>query len=93
MNHGLLSGKPCEIDLSDVLFRDVVLRGLLVHPMAVPRRRPTAVRALFERLIGMLKAKTLRVPMEAVHPVERLSQALAHARERAARQGDAELGS
>ena len=85
VNYGLLSGKPCEVDPADVLFRDIALRGFW-YTRWLSNADPAAVRALFERLIGMLEAKTLRVPMEAIYPVERLNEALAHA-ERKGRRG------
>ena len=78
VNYGLLSGKPCEADSADILFRDVTLRGFWYSKW---RSRATAdeVRRLFARLVDMLKAGTLRVPVEAAYPVARLGEALAHA--------------
>ena len=40
---------------------------------------PREIRSVFGRLAGMLQAKTLRVPLEASYPIERLTEALAHA--------------
>lgn len=85
VNYGLLSGKPCEIDSADVLFRDVALKGFWYAGWR-SRAKPEDVENLFERLVAMLKSGTLRVPVEAVYPVERLGEALAHA-EREGRMG------
>jgi NADPH:quinone reductase-like Zn-dependent oxidoreductase len=78
VNYGLLSGKPCEADSADILFRDVTLRGFWYSKWR-SRAGADEVKELFARLVDMLKAGTLRVPVEAVYPVARLGEALAHA--------------
>lgn len=78
VNYGLLSGKPCEMDSADVLFRDVALKGFWYAGWR-SRVRPEEAKQLFERLVGMLEDGSLRVPVEAVYPVARLGEALAHA--------------
>jgi trans-2-enoyl-CoA reductase len=85
VNYGLLSGKPCEVDAADIVFRDVSLRGFW-YSRWFSTAEPAAIKALFARLLGMLQAKTLRVPLEAAYPIERLKEALAHA-EREGRSG------
>lgn len=78
VNYGLISGKPCEVDSADVLFRDVTLKGFW-YTGWLSRARPAEVSSLFERLVTMLLAGTLRVPVEAVYPIGNLNEALAHA--------------
>ncbi len=78
VNYGLLSGKPCEADPADILFRDVTLRGFWYSKWR-SRASPEAVRALFAGLVAMLNAGTLRIPVEAAYPVAQLGEALAHA--------------
>src|SRR5450631_392619 len=78
VNYGLLSGKPCEVDAADIVFRDIILRGFW-YSRWFSAADPAAIKSLFVRLVGMLQAKTLRVPVEARYPVERLTEALAHA--------------
>ena len=78
VNYGLISGKPCEVDSADVLFRDVTLKGFW-YTSWLSRARPAEVSRLFERLVRMLLDGTLRVPVEAVYPVGNLNEALAHA--------------
>jgi len=85
VNYGLLSGKPCEIDAADIVFRNISLKGFW-YSRWLSTAEPAAVKALFTRLVGMLKTKTLRVPLEAAYPIDRLTEALAHA-ERAGRTG------
>ncbi len=78
VNYGLLSGKPCEVDAADIVFRDISLRGFWYSRWFLAAD-PSAIKSLFVRLVGMLQAKTLRVPVEASYPIESLTQALAHA--------------
>lgn len=85
VNYGLMSGAPCEMDAADVLFRDVVLRGFW-YSRWMGQARPQAVHALFDQLVGMLKAGTLKVPVEATYPLSRIREAMAHA-EREGRMG------
>ena len=78
VNYGLLSGKPCEVDAADIVFRDISLKGFW-YSRWFSTADPAAIKAVFAPLVGMLLAKTLRVPLEATYPIERLSEALAHA--------------
>src|SRR5664279_4116524 len=78
VSYGLLSGKPCEVDAADIVFRDISLRGFW-YSRWFSTADPAAIKSLFARLVGMLQAKTLRVPVEASYPIERLTEALAHA--------------
>ena len=85
VNYGLISGKPCEVDCADLLFRDVALRGFWYSAWRT-RARPEEAGELFARLVTMLLAGALRVPVEASYPIGRLTEALAHA-EREGRTG------
>ena len=78
VTYGLLSGKPCEVDAADIVFRDISLRGFW-YSRWFSTVDPAAIKSLFARLVGMLQAKTLRVPVEARYPIERFTEALAHA--------------
>jgi NADPH:quinone reductase-like Zn-dependent oxidoreductase len=78
VTYGLLSGKPCEVDAADIVFRDISLRGFW-YSRWFSTADPAAIKSLFARLVGMLQAKTLRVPVEASYPIERFTEALAHA--------------
>jgi trans-2-enoyl-CoA reductase len=78
VNYGLLSGDPCEVDASDIVFRDVTLRGFW-YSRWFATADTAAIRSVFDRLVGMVQAKTLRVPLEAAYPIEQLTDALAHA--------------
>ncbi len=78
VNYGLLSGKPCEVDAADIVFRDISLKGFW-YSRWFASASPAAIKSLFGRLVVMLQAKTLQVPVEASYPIERLTEALAHA--------------
>ena len=78
INYGLLSGKPCEVDAADIVFRDIGLKGFW-YSRWYSNADVAAVESLFAKLAGMLQAKTLRVPVEAAYPIDRLTEALAHA--------------
>jgi NADPH:quinone reductase-like Zn-dependent oxidoreductase len=78
VNYGLLSGKPCEVDAADIVFRDISLKGFW-YSRWLSTADPAATKFLFARLVGMLRAKTLRIPVEASYPIDRLTEALAHA--------------
>lgn len=80
VNYGLLSGKPCEVDAADIVFRDISLKGFW-YSRWFSTADPAAIKSLFVRLVSMLQAKTLRVPLEAAYPIERLTEALAHAQQ------------
>jgi NADPH:quinone reductase-like Zn-dependent oxidoreductase len=85
VNYGLLSGKPCEIDAADIVFRNISLRGFWYSRWFLTAE-PAAIKSLFVRLVDMLNANQLRVPLEAAYPIDRLTEALAHA-QRAGRGG------
>jgi NADPH:quinone reductase-like Zn-dependent oxidoreductase len=78
VNYGLLSGKPCEVDAADIVFRDISLKGFW-YSRWLSTADPAAIKSLFARLVRMLQAKTLRVPVEAAYPIDRLTEALTHA--------------
>ena len=78
VNYGLLSCDPCEVDAADIVFRDVTLRGFW-YSRWFATADTAAIRSVFDRLVGMVQAKTLRVPLEAAYPIEQLTDALAHA--------------
>jgi len=78
VNYGLLSGEPCVIDGRETVFRDVSLRGFWLRRwfMITP---PGEIAALYGKLAGLLAGGTLEVEVEAVYPIEKIKQAVAHA--------------
>jgi NADPH:quinone reductase-like Zn-dependent oxidoreductase len=85
INYGLLSGSACEVDASDLIFRDIRLIGFW-YSRWLSSAPSAQVQVMHARLAGMLARKQLRVPVEATYPAERLTDALFHA-QRAGRHG------
>ena len=78
VNYGLLSGEPCAVDARELVFRDVRLRGFWLRRwfMETP---PEQIGARYRALAGLLAEGTLAVEVEAVYPVRKIKEALAHA--------------
>jgi NADPH:quinone reductase-like Zn-dependent oxidoreductase len=78
VNYGLLSGDTCQIDGRDTVFRDVSLRGFWLRKwfMQTP---PEHIAALFSELAAKLADGTLAVDVEAVYPIRKIKEAVAHA--------------
>ena len=78
INYGLLSGQPCKIDSADVLFRNISLKGFW-YAGWLSKALTSEIASVFERLVSLHQSGELRVPVEAVYPIERLNEALTHA--------------
>ena len=85
VNYGLLSGEPCMMDARETVFRNVSLRGFWLRRwfMETPREQ---VAARYRELVAKLANGTLVVEVEAVYPIRRIKEAVAHAA-RAGRSG------
>jgi len=78
VNYGLLSGEPCAVSASDVVFRNVSLRGFWFSRWMLTAD-PEEVRAMFLELARMVVDGRFRLPVEASYPLSRVNEALAHA--------------
>jgi NADPH:quinone reductase-like Zn-dependent oxidoreductase len=78
VNYGVLSGESCVVDGRDTVFRDVRLRGFWLRRWFVATP-PERVAALFRELAAKVSAGTLAVDVEAVYPIRRIKEAVAHA--------------
>jgi len=78
VNYGLLSGEPCMIDGHDTVFRDVRLRGFWLRNWYVETPREEIAR-VFGELVAKVADGTLAVEIEAVYPIRRIKEAVAHA--------------
>ena len=78
INYGLLSGQPCKIDSADVLFRNISLKGFW-YAGWLSNALTSEIASVFQRLVSLHQSGELRVPVEAVYPIERLNEALTHA--------------
>jgi trans-2-enoyl-CoA reductase len=78
VNYGLLSGEPCAIDGRETVFRDVRLQGFWLRKWFVDTP-PAQIAALYGELAAKLADGTLSVDVEAVYPIRRIKDAVAHA--------------
>lgn len=78
VNYGLLSGDACTVDGRDTVFRNVTLRGFWLRRwfMQTP---PDRIAALYGKLAGKVADGTLAVEVEAVYPIRKIKEAVAHA--------------
>jgi len=78
VNYGMLSGDACALDPGDVVFRDVSLRGFWLARWfaTVPLEQQ---HALYRQLGAAIADGALRVEVEAVYPLAKVTEALAHA--------------
>ena len=79
VNYGLLSGKPCEIDASNFVFRGITVTGFWLAKL-MRGMRPDQIQAMYEQLARRLMDGTIHVDVEAAYALEKISAALAHAK-------------
>jgi trans-2-enoyl-CoA reductase len=78
VNYGVLSGKPCMMDVRDTVFRDVSLRGFWLRRWFA--ETPSAeIGKLYATLAGLVEDGTLKVEVEKVYPLAQIKDAVAHA--------------
>ncbi len=89
INYGLMSGEPIQIDAFQFVFRDIHLVGFwlakLMRAMTFDE-----IQALYGNLAERLMDGTIHVAVEASYPLDRVSEAMAHAK-REARGGKVQL--
>jgi NADPH:quinone reductase-like Zn-dependent oxidoreductase len=78
VNYGLLSGEPCMVDGRDTVFRDVRLQGFWLRKWFVDTP-PAQIAAVYHELAAKVADGTLAVEVEAVYPIRRIKEAVAHA--------------
>ena len=77
-NYGLLSGEPCRMDPSHLVFRDITLKGFWLTKWF--RDQPKGgVAETYAYLVERLKAGDIGAPVAARYPLERAAEAVAHA--------------
>lgn len=81
VNYGLLSSQPCATDAGDLVFRDLTLRGFWLANW-FSRASLEEMHALYRQLGAAIADGTLQVPVEAVYPLAKFREALAHAARR-----------
>lgn len=82
VNYGLLSGEACQVDAFQFVFRDIRLVGFWLAKLM--RTMPYGdIQAMYTTLAARLMDGTLHVPVEATYPIDRISDAMAHAKREA----------
>lgn len=78
VNYGVLSGAPCQLAPSHLIFRDIALQGFWLVKWF--RTASTdAQHALYADLIRLVADGTLQARIQATYPVERVQEAVAAA--------------
>jgi len=78
VNYGLLSGEPCMVDGRETVFRDVRLQGFWLRKWYVDTP-PAQIADLYRALAARVADGTLAVEVEAVYPIRKIKEAVAHA--------------
>jgi NADPH:quinone reductase-like Zn-dependent oxidoreductase len=78
VNYGMLSGEPCIVDGRETVFRDVRLQGFWLRKWFVDTT-PAQIAALYRELASKVADGTLAVEVEAVYPIRKIKEAVAHA--------------
>jgi trans-2-enoyl-CoA reductase len=78
VNYGVLSGEPCMVDGRETVFRDVRLQGFWLRKWFADTP-PAQIAALYRELASKVADGTLTVEVEAVYPIRKIKEAVAHA--------------
>lgn len=83
VNYGLMSGEPCQVAPSSLIFRDITLKGFWLAKWFRDTSRDIQ-RALYGELTQLVASGALRARIHATYPVDRIQEAVAaaHAGER-----------
>ena len=79
VNYGLLSGEPCQIDASQFVFRDLRLVGFWLAKL-MRGMKFEQIQSMYGELAARLLDGTIHVEVEKSYPLERISDAMAHAK-------------
>jgi trans-2-enoyl-CoA reductase len=78
LNYGLLSGAPCQIDPSHLIFRGITLAGFWL-PTWFRKASPENVTALYSELLDLIRDGTVHTPVEATYALRSIKDAVRHA--------------
>jgi mitochondrial enoyl-[acyl-carrier protein] reductase / trans-2-enoyl-CoA reductase len=78
VNYGMMSGEPCQVAASSLIFRDISLRGFWLVKWFREASRD-AQRALYGELTQLIASGALHARIHATYPVERIREAVAAA--------------
>jgi mitochondrial enoyl-[acyl-carrier protein] reductase / trans-2-enoyl-CoA reductase len=80
VNYGLLSGQACEINAFNFVFRDITLTGFWLAKL-MREMQFEQIQAMYGQLAQRLVDGTIHVDIEASYPLEKISDAMAHAKQ------------
>lgn len=80
VNYGLLSGQACEINAFNFVFRDITLTGFWLAKL-MREMKFEQIQAMYGQLAQRLIDGTIHVDIEASYPLEKISDAMAHAKQ------------
>jgi NADPH:quinone reductase-like Zn-dependent oxidoreductase len=89
VNYGLMSGEPCQVDAFQFVFRDIHLIGFWLAKL-MRSMKFEEIQAMYEKLGARLLDGTIHVAVEASYPLEKIAEAMAHAK-RESRGGKVQL--
>ena len=76
----LLSGEPCQLSPSDIIFRNLSLRGVWLSMWLQGRESTPESRAtVYEELRGYILDGRMHAEIEATYPLDQIKEAVAHA--------------
>jgi NADPH:quinone reductase-like Zn-dependent oxidoreductase len=78
VNYGMMSGEPCRVAPSSLIFRDITLRGFWLVKWFRESSRD-AQRALYEELAQGVASGVLHARVHATYPVQKIQEAVAAA--------------
>ena len=78
VNYGYISGRSCEIHFRDLFLRNVKLVGMSTA-RGLAKRSMATVRAIYADLAGKIADGRLTAAIAATYPLDRASEAFAHA--------------
>lgn len=78
VNYGLLSGNPCQIDPSHLVFRGMSIQGFWLAKLMGNMDRDELT-SMYGLLAGYIADGTLHTPIEDTYPLSDISSALEHA--------------
>jgi NADPH:quinone reductase-like Zn-dependent oxidoreductase len=76
VNYGVLSGEPCQLAPSALIFRDVTLKGFWLAKW-FRSATPDDQQALYGQITGLVAAGQLAAPIHATFPVKDVKEAVA----------------
>ncbi len=78
VNYGMISGEPCQLASSSLIFRDITLRGFWLAKWFRDVGHD-ARRALYDELTRLVASGALHARIHATYPVDRIQEAVAAA--------------